>query len=136
MTTAFEMLAPELVAAPEGDGDLGPLDSIHLRVSACAACDRRDFPARDTCPACSGPMRPDVLPREGVLVGSTAVLHQPPDALIEVPYEIGVARLGDIDVLGLLIGGEPGAAAPLGARVECVAVAVDDRTLTYGFKLI
>ena len=123
---------------------VGPGDDIHLHGSRCADCGRLEFPATPACVNCGAATTPEELPVEAVLVGFSSVRYAPPGARIPVPYHVGVARFGDdLCVMGLLdLADEPtydpteptGSGLEFGRTLRTVAVAVDEETLTYGFR--
>ncbi len=120
-------LEPDLIVA---DGAVVG-ESISLASSRCVACDRADFPRRDACSACGSETRAHSLAGPAGLSNRTAVLHAPPGAVVEVPYEIGVAEFDDgIAVLGLLLDGD---AAERGCDLDVVAAPVGHR-MTYAFR--
>lgn len=99
MTT--NLVAP--VVAPLAE--LVPGAPAILLGSHCALCDRAEFPVRATCPSCGAVMNDLSLGPDARLRGFTAVLHQPPGALVQAPYVVGVAEFtAGIAVLGLLVG--------------------------------
>jgi uncharacterized OB-fold protein len=84
--------------------DAEPGSRTVLFASRCPQCARTAFPRAAQCLACGavtdaielgGPARLDVR---------TAVLSQPPGALVNAPYEVGVATFAEagISVIGLL----------------------------------
>lgn len=110
--------------------ELGPAGTLRigdpatLAASRCPDCGRAEFPRVMTCPACGRTTVAIALER-GTLAGSTTVLHAPPGALLEVPYDVGVVEFEcDLSVLGVLIGIDP---ADLGRSVEVRATRVGDR---------
>jgi len=123
-------LEPRLIASD--DGGAPPGERIELAASRCDACDRIDFPRRDTCPACSGPVSGAQL-STGTLAGFTSVLHPPPGARVETPYHLGVAAFPEgISVLGQLLV-DSLEQVSIGDALEVVATEVDG-TVTYGFR--
>lgn len=105
-----------------------------LRASRCTSCDRVEFPVAERCPACGGEAAPVALSGEARLGPRTAVLHAPPDALVEVPYVVGVAEFPEgISVLGLV--DTPGLeAAATGDAIETIAYEAAPGLVTYAFR--
>lgn len=125
-------LAGHLVA-PGSATDVGA--EVQLAGSWCAACSRSEFPARMTCPRCGGEMARRPLSLEGAVVGHTAVLHQPPGAVLEAPYGVVAVRHEDgVTVLGTLVGGDLERIA-IGDRARSVVIAVGDE-LGFGYRRV
>jgi uncharacterized OB-fold protein len=122
-------VAPNLFeVGPHGTLVIGA--PVALAASRCPECGRPEFPRSSVCPACGAATEPISLAR-GSLVGATKVLHPPPGALVEAPYEVGVAEFDcGISVIGLLIDVD---AAELGQAVEVRASRVGDRA---GFAFV
>ena len=113
-----------------------PGQEIRLLGSRCRDCGRLEFPATPACVSCGGSATSEELPVDAVLAGFSSVQYAPPGARIPVPYHVGVARFGDdLCVMGLLDAADPAGLDPaLGQSLRTVAVAVDEETLTYGFR--
>lgn len=105
-----------------------------LRASRCSLCCRVEFPRADRCPACGAAADAIGLSGEARLGPRTAVLHAPPDALVEVPYVIGIAEFPEgISVLGLV--DAPGLdAAATGDVVDTIAYEAAPGFVTYAFR--
>lgn len=135
--TVLPLMNPQLLegTATMADGSPGaePGTSVRLAASRCQACDRVDFPRRSDCPSCGGPVTDVSLSEGAVLGGSTSVLHPPPGALVETPYNIGVAAFPEgISILGQLLVRSLDE-VQLGDPLAVVATEVDG-TVTYGFR--
>lgn len=103
-----------------------------LLASHCASCERTDFPRRPRCPRCFGEADPVALASGGRVVSSTAVLHQPPDAMIQAPYSIAMVRFDSgVEVLGVAEG--DGAVLATGTAVSTEAFAFGDHV---GFRFV
>lgn len=112
-----------------------PLDgaSATLAGSRCTSCGRHEFPVRATCPVCSSSAEVVPLSAAGVITGYSAVLHQPPGALVEAPYPVAAVALPEgITVLGIVDG--PWEVIHLGAPVVTVMRLIGDR-LGFAFRL-
>jgi uncharacterized OB-fold protein len=108
-------------------------ETVRLAGSRCGDCGRVDFQARERCSRCGADAQPMGLSSEAALVRHTAVLHQPPGALVEVPYRVAVAAFPEgLSIMGLLVG-EPESPEP-GTRVRTVRAAVSDTAWTYAFQ--
>jgi uncharacterized OB-fold protein len=80
-------------------------EPTQLAISRCRECGRCEFLAREYCPACDGTVERAALSEHATLAGYTAVMHQPPDTALEVPYVVGVAEFREgVSILGLLVG--------------------------------
>ena len=130
MSDPVEFVAPELVA----DGYTAQVGHrVRLAGSRCVACNRVEFPARSSCPACAGAMESVALSQDAGVSGFTSVEHGPPGALVDVPYVIVVAEFAEgVAVLGQLVGATIDDVA-IGDRLETVVVAVGERA-SYGFR--
>lgn len=99
-------------------------ETVALAAGRCLECGRAEFPRVTTCPACGATVEPITL-EHGTLTGATTVLHPPPGALVEVPYNVGVAAFEcDLSLLGLLIDADP---TVLGCPLEVRVCRVGDR---------
>jgi uncharacterized protein len=80
-----------------------PGDVVRLRASYCVSCDRWEFPARSYCPTCSASPEERPLSSEAKVALTTAVLHQPPGALVEAPYTVALAEFPEgISIMGVV----------------------------------
>jgi uncharacterized protein len=107
-----------------------------LRASSCPDCGRWEFPHRDYCPGCGSRdvVEGSLGPRARV-VGTTAVLHPPPGALVETPYTVALAAFPEgVSVLGVVMdrGFDD---VPLGVDVVTTVVELDGRT-GYQYRLV
>jgi len=103
-----------------------------LLAGKCSRCARISFPRRDSCPACgadatavelAGPARARIL---------TAVMAQPPGALIQAPYEVTVAEFDEGScVIGLVCG-----SIEVGDLVCPVVMQPYDGGRTFGFRRV
>lgn len=113
-------------------GDL-PGTPTHLIGSRCDACDRWEFPIRETCPACGRAMESRRLPAEGVVAAASAVLHDPPGAVLKAPYVVALVEIaGQIMVVGVVEAADAGVEVT-GQRVTTVATEVNGRK-GYAFR--
>lgn len=101
-----------------------------LLASRCGQCARTAFPRSGRCLACGADTEPVELTGPARLDVVTAVLSQPPGALITAPYEVGVATFeqAGLSVIGLLAG-----TAPAGSTVDVVVTEPypDGRTFAF-----
>lgn len=135
MTAGVESTGNDL-ANPDLLWEEVPAGSVaQLRASRCRSCDRAEFPAMDSCPACGGEAAPIPLGPTCRLTGSTEVLHAPPDAKVQVPYTVVVAGFmeANLAVMGLLESHLPVEEIPLGSDLE-VCVLDYGAGLTYAFR--
>lgn len=134
--TRLPYLEPDLfVHSDDAEEALGasPGAQLQLAASLCPTCDRADFPRRDACPACLGPVDDIVLTDSAVLSGFTSVLHPPPGALVQTPYHIGIAAFPEgVSVLGQLLVDSLDEVS-IGDAVSVVATEVDG-SATYAFR--
>jgi uncharacterized OB-fold protein len=80
-------------------------DSTELHAARCGQCERVCFPSRETCPACGAGTAAITLGGPARLRAHSAVLAQPPGALVQAPYEVGVAEFDEgLCVIGLMDG--------------------------------
>lgn len=101
-----------------------------LIAATCTACGRVSFPCPDRCPSCTGELTLTALEGPARLSVLTAVLAQPPGALIQAPYDVGVADFAEgIRIIGLIDG-----AAEQGDLVEPVVIAPYDGGQTFAFR--
>ncbi len=78
-----------------------------LRIQVCSACDRRQWPPRPVCPACSETRWEwSDAPPTGRLFTWTVVHRTPLPAFTDLtPYAVGVFDIGDgLRVIGRIIG--------------------------------
>jgi uncharacterized OB-fold protein len=106
-----------------------------LRASSCAHCRRWEFPYRDYCPGCGGrDVVEGSLGPQARVVGTTAVLHPPPGAMVETPYTVALAAFAEgVSVLGVVME-RSFDEVPLGAHVVATVVELDGR-LGYQYRL-
>jgi uncharacterized OB-fold protein len=117
-------------SAGDATGDVG---SVGLRTSCCPACQYPAFPAEVTCSRCGEPSAEVILEEAGTVLAVTTVRHQPPRALVEVPYEIAmVAYPNGLAIFGL-VSKEAGGIGR-GDRVALAAVPMSDGRLTFGYR--
>jgi uncharacterized OB-fold protein len=80
----------------EGLFDVDDAGRPYLIGGRCPDCDRWQFPAAPTCPACGGAsVEPVRLADHGTLWGWTAVTAAPPGYVGDVPFGFGVVALAD-----------------------------------------
>ena len=107
-----------------------PGERTALRASTCPDCGRTAFPRVAECLACGGAAEPVLLAGQATLRALTSVTSQPPGALVQAPYDVGVAQFPEgICVIGLI----DGAAVP-GATVTVVATSPYPDGLTFAFR--
>lgn len=96
-----------------------PGSTTALLASSCRGCGRTAIPRIGRCLACGAATIPVELAGPAVLDVRTAVLSQPPGALVSAPYAVGVARFADagLCVIGLLDG-----AAEVGDALQVVVI--------------
>ena len=130
-----EWIAEELV--PVEDRDAAPGAPIRLAASRCSSCGRCSFPATGTCTWCGAPGFEPMPLSHGTAVAATAVLHQTPGAVVEVPFVVALARFGQagLDVLGRVPGITDPAAVPAGTPLRVVAESLPDGRLHYAFAV-
>ena len=129
--TSSIWLDPRL-ATPDADTATGA--SIQLAGSWCEGCRRAEFPQRSACPVCLGETSRIALSHAGVVVGHTAVLHQPPGSLLPAPYGIVAVQHDEgITVLGPLVGSCWDRVA-LGIVARTVVIEVGDHK-GFGYQL-
>jgi len=117
----------------ESSGTLEPGSPVRLKASHCAACVRWEFPARSYCPTCG--LAPTVKPLSETahVIGFSAVLHQPPGALIQAPYAVALAAFPEgVAVLGTVPGVDH-ADLMIGDSVSTVAVQVGN-SIEYAYS--
>ena len=133
MTAAW--LAAELVLVE--DRDEAPGAPIRLAASRCSSCGRCSFPATGICAWCGAPGSDPVPLSRGTAVAATAVLHQTPGAVVEVPFVVALARFGQagLDVLGRVPSAADPAAVPAGTPLRVVAESLPDGRLHYAFAV-
>jgi uncharacterized OB-fold protein len=103
-----------------------------LTAATCGDCGRVSFPVTDRCPACTGELIPTALAGPARLSVLTAVLAQPPGALIEAPYDVGVADFDEgIRIIGLVDG-----STEQGDLVVPVVVAPHPEVETFAFRRV
>jgi uncharacterized protein len=110
-------------------------DDASLRASHCLSCGRWEFPYRDYCPGCGSQSVSDgALSSRARVIGTTAVLHQPPGALVEAPYTVALAAFPEgVSVLGL-VQDVPFEDVPIDAEVVATVVELGGR-LGYQYRL-
>lgn len=112
---------------------LTPGGAVVLRASYCRACDRWEFPVRTYCPTCDAEPAEAALSGTAEVIGHSAVLHQPPGALIDAPYPVALASFPEgVAVLGVVENAQVGEVS-IGDRVETVARLVGD-SIEYAFR--
>ncbi|MCW2725511.1 MAG: Propanoyl-CoA acyltransferase [Frankiales bacterium] len=74
-----------------GEGSWFDPATSSLRGSVCTVCAAPSFPPRAFCWRCSGPMRPQLLPRSGRVVARSRVRVSPPG--FPDTYDVGVVEL-------------------------------------------
>ena len=118
----------------ESSGSLEPGSTVRLRASHCPDCDRWEFPGRVYCPACPGKPRVEALSETAEIIGFSAVLHQPPGALVQAPYSVALAAFPEgVAVLGT-VGGVAYDQLSIGDRVTTVATVVGG-SIEYSYAL-
>ena len=111
-----------------------PGDVVALAASACVACGRHEFPARDHCPTCRLAMAPVALSPSPRVAGYTAVNHPPPGASIGTPYVVAIGAFTEgISVMGVVHGAGIDEIT-MGDALETVAVDIGGR-IGFGFRL-
>ncbi len=130
-----EWIAEELV--PVEDRDAAPGAPIRLAASRCSSCGRCSFPATGTCTWCGAPGFEPMPLSHGTAVAATAVLHQTPGAVVEVPFVVALARFGQagLDVLGRGPGAADPTAVPAGTALRVVAESLPDGRMHYAFAV-
>lgn len=107
-------------------------DIVQLRASYCSECERWEFPARSYCPTCSATPVERPLGSEATVALCSAVLHQPPGALIEAPYTVALAAFPEgISIMGV-VSDLAFDEIRIGQPLTTVAVALGD-SLGYAF---
>jgi uncharacterized OB-fold protein len=102
-----------------------------LLASRCTKCQRVEFPRRTTCPACGADAGPVPLGGPARLRVHSAVLAQPPGALVTAPYDVGVAEFDEgVCVIGLMDG-----PAQRGDTVQPVVIEPYPGGLMFAFRL-
>lgn len=125
------LVEPDTTAAPLAAGDVA-----QLAASQCTPCGHVEFPRLSHCPTCGERAEPIGLATEATLAGFSSVLHAPPGAGIEVPYDVGVAQFPEgICVMGLLLGAAEDEPPILGATLETVVAEVFPGCLSYAFQM-
>lgn len=121
-----DLLARPLLFTPAEPGRPTALLASH-----CAGCGRTAFPRASRCLACGSCAEAVELAGPAEIDVRTAVLSQPPGALINAPYEVGVARFAEqrICVIGLLDG-------PVfaGDQVRVVVIEPHPQVRTFAFR--
>jgi uncharacterized OB-fold protein len=121
---------PDLLAR----NDALPGEVLALRASRCSDCNLVAFPTRQTCEQCGTTPVEIELSTRATLIAHTEVIHPPPDALVEVPYGVGLVRFPEgISILGLLEDGLR-QTAEIGLEVETFAHEAFEGGLTYGYR--
>ena len=111
-----------------------PGSTTALLASRCEACDLVAFPKREHCERCGGDVEPIALSTRATLIAHTEVIHPPPDAKVEVPYGVGLARFPEgISILGLLDDALR-QEVTVGIEVETFAHEAFEGGLTYGYR--
>jgi uncharacterized OB-fold protein len=130
---------PPIALRPVREGlltreDAKPGEPLALRASRCERCDLVAFPYRTTCEQCFESTDNIALSTRATLIAHTEVIHPPPDALVEVPYGVGLVRFPEgISILGLLddaLRKNP----EVGAEVESYAYEAFPGGLTYAYR--
>jgi uncharacterized OB-fold protein len=107
-----------------------PGERTALHASTCPDCGRTAFPRVAECLACGGGTEPVLLAGPATLRALTSVASQPPGALVQAPYDVGVAQFPEgICVIGLIDGH-----AEHGATVTVVATSPYPDGLTFAFR--
>jgi uncharacterized OB-fold protein len=107
-----------------------PGERTALHASICPACGRTAFPRVTECLACGAATEPVVLAGPATLRALTSVTSQPPGALVQAPYDVGVAQFPEgICVIGLIDG-----PAVAGMSVTVVATSPYPDGLTFAFR--
>lgn len=107
---------------------------VQLVASRCPGCDRWEFPARTYCPACNGEAVPAQLGSSGRIRLFSAVLHQPPGALIDTPYAVALVDFPEgLSVLGVVTDARV-EDLHIGQPVTTVGLSVAD-SVSYGFAV-
>lgn len=115
-------------------GDPTPGSSVLLIASYCAACDRWEFPSRDYCATCNVKPVEAPLSDQAQVEFVTAVLHQPPGALVQAPYAVVLAGFPEgVSVMGVVADLDYEQIAP-GDRVRVVAAQTGE-CIGYQFRL-
>jgi uncharacterized OB-fold protein len=121
-------LAPVFYGVPQ------PGAPVELAASYCEQCTRWEFPTRRYCPTCDADPVERPLSGEAVVEFVTAVLHQPPGALIEAPYAVVLARFAEgVSIMGVISDAAYEVIAP-GDRVVPIAVQTGT-AIGFQFKL-
>jgi uncharacterized OB-fold protein len=128
MSVTFE--PADLLAHTELFRSGEPGDPSAILASRCTGCARTAFPRTRRCAAC-GAGTESVELASGVLDIRTAVTSAPPGALVQAPYEVGVARFPGhgICVIGLLDG-----PVDVGDPVRVVIVQSHPEGRIFGFR--
>ena len=114
--------------------DAIPGEILALLASRCDDCNLVAFPKRSTCEQCGKDTSQIELSTRATLIAHTEVIHPPPDALVEVPYGVGLVRFPEgISILGLLDDGLRQSAS-IGVEVETFAYEAYEGGLTYGYR--
>jgi uncharacterized OB-fold protein len=129
-TVGLTPVHPDLLAR----NDATPGEVLALKASRCSACNLVAFPKRETCEQCGEPPIEIELSTRATLIAHTEVIHPPPDALVEVPYGVGLVRFPEgISILGLL-DDSLRQSAEIGVEVETFAHEAFEGGLTYGYR--
>lgn len=108
------------VAVHDGLFELGPGDTLRLRVGSCLRCEKLFFPLADSCPYCGAEdVAPILLEEVAEVEWSTVVAKPPPGFEGPVPYGLGVVRFASgLTLVAPLLTATP---LPRATRVRSVA---------------